>query len=52
MLMLMLVLMRAVVHTRRGGASGAGKIVVDPGLVVDPVHYDPPFPPRSPNQPR
>jgi hypothetical protein len=30
----------------------AGKIVVDPGSAVDPVHYDPPNQPLNPNQPQ
>jgi hypothetical protein len=33
------------------GAPGPPKIVVDPGFAVDPVHYNPPFPPLSPNPP-
>jgi glucokinase len=36
----------------RSGAPGPPQIAVDPGLAVDRVHYDPPDPPLSPDQPR
>jgi hypothetical protein len=32
-------------------ALGHGKIMVEKGLAVDPVHNSPPNPPSSPNSP-